>query len=281
MTAVLGTPCFGPFAGAAASWATQQPTFIALTAFVSIGVGMAIPYLILTANPRLISFIPRAGPASELVKQIMGLLMLASSAFFIGTGTLSLLAEMPWLREVLHWWVVALFCVLAAIWLVWRTMLITTSGPRRLVFTALATIIALGPTAWARLMTSIEYKHHQNASLWRPYTPEGESAALAQGKTVVVDFTAAWCINCKLLEATVLTDARVLDAFKAENVLLLRADLTSRTADGWQRLRALQERGIPVVTFSGPGKPEPTKLYFGTTIATVLDTIKIAQGETP
>src|SRR5690606_27795116 len=86
MTAVLSTPCTAPFMGTAAAWATTRNPGIALAVFAAVGVGMALPYQILSMNPKLVDRMPRTGPASELIKQVMGLLMLAAAFYFIGTG---------------------------------------------------------------------------------------------------------------------------------------------------------------------------------------------------
>lgn len=277
MTAVLGTPCFGPFAGAAAAWATQQPVLVAVSAFVAIGVGMAIPYLVLAFKPQWVSFIPSAGPASELVKQIMGLLLLATAAFFLGSGILSLVAEKPYLKETVHWWAVATFCVLAGVWLAYRTFQITPKPGRRALFAVVAVLLAGVPVAAAAWFTGVQKLIA--AHKWVEYTPEVEQKALAQGKVVLIDFTAVWCINCKAMEAQLLSQNSVLRAMTAPDVLTLKADITSSTAPGKAKLASLNEVSIPVWAIQGPGVTEPIKLYFGTTASEVIGAIERARGK--
>ena len=118
----------------------------------------------------------------------------------------------------------------------------------------------------------------EDHGMWKPYAAEARAAALASRKVVVTDFTAEWCINCKLLEAAVLSTEDVRNALSGTDVLALRADLTARTAPGKPRLKEINEVGIPVVTFEGPGTAEPIKLYFGCTVTDVLDAIKQARG---
>lgn len=88
--AVLSTPCTGPLLGATLVWVAAQPAWLGFTTLVVMGVGMALPYILLTANPKWLDRMPRTGPGSELVKQVMGLLLLAVAAFFIGTAFTSL-----------------------------------------------------------------------------------------------------------------------------------------------------------------------------------------------
>lgn len=90
LTAVLATPCAGPLLGAALTWAATQPAWLALAMFIFMGIGMALPYVILTANPKWIDHMPKSGPGSELVKQVMGILLLAAAFFFLGSIPLNL-----------------------------------------------------------------------------------------------------------------------------------------------------------------------------------------------
>ena len=113
MTAVLSTPCTAPFMGAAAAWATTEPPAITLLVFACIGLGMALPYLVLSAFPKLTDRMPRAGAASELIKQVMGLLMLAAAAYFIGVGLSGLMAEPPEPPSRSYLWFVAAVVIAA------------------------------------------------------------------------------------------------------------------------------------------------------------------------
>ncbi|MFW5653088.1 MAG: cytochrome c biogenesis protein CcdA, partial [Planctomycetota bacterium] len=83
-TAILSTPCTGPLLGAAIAWVLTQSWVLALVIFLAMGVGMAFPYVLLTAVPKWLDKLPRTGPGSELVKQVMGMLMIAVSVYFIG-----------------------------------------------------------------------------------------------------------------------------------------------------------------------------------------------------
>lgn len=261
MTALLGTPCFGPFAGSAAAWAAKQPTLLSMSAFAAIGAGMALPYLVLAAKPEWVQKVPRTGPASELVKQVMGLLLLAAAAFFVGTALIGLIAEEPYLGKVLHWWAVAIFIAAASVWLILRTVQITASGPRRATFGVVAValagaavLVAISQTNQARNdYTPSEAGIATTTGLWRPYDPAAYQAAKADGKVVVVDFTAEWCGNCKTLKAFVLNTDRINATLTRENLIAFRADLTNRKAPGYKLLAEFGEVGIPLLTVEGPG----------------------------
>jgi thiol:disulfide interchange protein len=264
MTAVLGTPCFGPFVGGAAGWATKQSTLVALSAFAAIGVGMALPYLVLAARPQWINRVPRTGPGSELVKQVMGLLLLAAAAFFLGAAIIGLVAERPYLSSVIHWWFVALFAGVAGLWLLFRVMQISRKRGPRVVFALLGLFITVVSVMWAQWQTSMYARAYvpvqaQGQGVWRPFDPVAYQQAIDAGEVAVTVFTAEWCINCKILEAAVLMTPSVQETLHRPGVAAFKADLTSRNAPGWAKLYDLGEVGIPLLSIEGPGHAQPWK----------------------
>lgn len=225
MTAVLSTPCTAPFMGSAAAWATKQNNApLVLAVFGSIALGMGWPYMLLAAFPKLVERVPRTGPASELVKQVMGLLLLAVAAFFVGTGLSGLISQYPYLGKVLYWWVAVIFVTVAVGWLIWRTFQLTPSVAKRLVFTVVGLALLFGVTWWSKSMTEIhqlEYQRDHDAKIdrqkyvaeleelvrsggsgnaeivlksqpWRPYDPEALAKAKKNKLVTIVHFTADW-----------------------------------------------------------------------------------------
>ena len=89
-TAVLSTPCTGPLLGATVAWTATQKPMVAFLTLVVMGVGMAAPYIVLTAFPKLLQKLPKTGAGSELLKQIMGALMVAVAIWFLGTAATAL-----------------------------------------------------------------------------------------------------------------------------------------------------------------------------------------------
>lgn len=269
LTAVLSTPCTAPFMGSAAAWATTQPRAITLATFSAIGIGMALPYLVLAAFPRLVAWVPRSGPWSELVKQVMGLLMLAVAAFFVGTGL------DPWLRQPVdppvrtHWWFVALFVGVAMLWLVTRVWQLRAGMVAKLFWSVLAITFATVNFGLARSLTDA------GPIAWVGYTPARFAEATAAGKVIVLDFTAEWCLNCKALEKGVLHQPEVVKALADNSVVPMRVDLTGSNPDGQAKLKQLNWVGIPLLAISGPGAKEP--VTFDTyTPTSVLDAIRQA-----
>ena len=280
MTAVLGLPCFGFIAGGLLAGAATLPTADILTIFGAIGVGMASPYLVFAAKPQWVAFIPKTGPASVLVKQVMGLLLFAAAAFFIGSGVMGLLkadpvraAQLPVWVKVGQWWLVALFSAAAGGWLAWRTFRISKRVPNRAAFALIGVLMAGGAALFAAGQTD-KAMH----DIWTPFTAEVLDGAIDGGQVVVVDFTADWCLNCQALKATVLDRNPVSGKLASKGVVPLLADLTSRKAPGWDKLRDLGQTGIPLLVVYGPGLEEPwmSNAY---TPGQVMEAIERASGK--
>ena len=224
MTAVLSTPCTAPFMGSAAAWATKADSSpLVLAVFTAIAAGMGWPYVLLSWFPQLVSKVPRTGPASVLVKQVMGLLMLSVAAFFGGTGVLGLVKEHPHLGPVLHWWVATAFVGAMAVWLSLETFRITKSPTKRIAYSLLSLALFAGMVMWSNGETAdswdamVHQESEADAMLayvaqleaavrngsgeqvlqlrpppWRDFDPEVMARAKANGQVAIVHFTADW-----------------------------------------------------------------------------------------
>lgn len=268
MTAVLGLPCFGFVAGALLAGSATLPARVTLIIFAALGVGMASPYLVLSAFPKLVDKIPRTGPASELVKQVMGLLLLAAAFFFSIIGLQILIADQPHLSKVIQWWAVGFASAAAGLWLTYRTLRIASRPIPKVVFAVIGLVIAVLGIAVAISFDRSERARFARAAAanngtttdtgpWARYTPARLEAARHANSIIVVDFTADWCLNCLTLKATVLDSAPVQAAIAAPDVVTLTADLSSRQDPGWAFLKELGQVGIPLLVVFAPGSETP------------------------
>ncbi|MBW2433931.1 MAG: thioredoxin family protein [Deltaproteobacteria bacterium] len=271
LAAVLSTPCTAPFMGAAAAWAATQSPLATVSTFAAIGGGMALPYLLLSAFPNLVNRMPKAGPASELIKQVMGLFMLAAAAYFLGVGISALLSSPPNPPSKIYWWPVMGMVAAGGIWLAFRTLVLARKKITKTVFVSLGLILMVLPT-WGAIRLS-----DQGPINWTYYTPERFEAAIAQRKTVVMDFTAEWCLNCKALEESVLHDQRIIRLLAQEHIVPMKVDITGNNPDGKAKLKAVGSLTVPLlVIFAPDGSPVFKSDFY--TVNQILSAVERAVG---
>jgi len=243
LAVAIASPCTAPFMGASLGAALSLPAWQGLTIFATLGLGMALPYLLISAVPALGRALPRPGPWMLRFKQFMAFPMLATVVWLVWVlgqqsgidGAASLL----------------LLLLLLA-------LLLWTLGSRRGLTRVLAVAALAGGLWWAGphvVRSTPGPAAVADASPWQPWRVGLVEQTLAQGRPVLVDFTAAWCITCQYNKQTVLSDATVLADAKARGVVLLRADWTQREPDITAALRALGRSGVPVYALYAPGKP--------------------------
>ena len=266
LAAILSTPCTAPFMGAAAAWAATQPPSTTLATFAAIGIGMALPYLVLSASPALVEKMPKTGPASVLIKEVMGLLMLAAAAYFIGVGLAAVLSSPPNPPSKLYWWPVMLFSFAAGGWLAYRTLQIASGKKIKAFFTVLG-ILVIAFSAWGAVRLT-----DQGPIDWVYYTEKRFEAATNERKVIVMIFTAEWCLNCKVIEQGVLNSPRILTLFKRDNVVPMKVDITGNNPAGKAKLRNVGNLTIPLLVIFSPNGKQVFKSDFYT-VEQVLDAV--------
>jgi suppressor for copper-sensitivity B len=262
LTAALSTPCtFGMFVGLLA-WALKQPSWVGVSSIMMVGLGMASPYLVLSAIPEVARKFPRAGPWAEVIKQMMGFLLLATAIFFAQP-----LFE-HFLSDNALWW--TLFAVLASggVFLILRTLQLSKNVFPRLVATAIALVLIVPTFYIVHLLTETPFS-------WEPYSDKVLAQNLAEGKPVLIDFTASWCTNCHYIEGFVLHNWRVVDAINSKKIVMLQADMTHDNAPGRPLLDKLYPGGsVPLTVVYLPKSPDPKLLDGLYTADDLLKTLK-------
>jgi thiol:disulfide interchange protein len=240
---ILATPCTAPFLGAALGFAFTQSAPIIFAMFVAIAAGMSAPYLLLSAQPAWLRFLPMPGPWMVHVKQFMGFLLLATLLFLLYV----LGAQRG--NEGAIWASCFLLALSVICWMKGAFIVPTASGRARAA-TALAMLILLFASGFYFIgekfrFTKIATVQSDRVGDWLPFTPEVLQQELRLGHLVFVDFTAAWCLTCKFNEASVLESSVVREAFQRHNVTKLKADWTNGDPAITKLLQQFGRPGVP------------------------------------
>ncbi len=253
LATVVATPCTGPLLGPALGFAMTLPAFSSLSIFTAMGLGMACPYLVFAAFPKLVRFLPKPGDWLVVFRQLMGFLMMATClwlawvfaaqtselALFVLLGSLLLIAIGGWIyghfaTPIRKKSTRMISSVLAAV--------IIATGSMSAVMTAKA-----HKTAKENVAVAVE---NENGA-WQAYSPEKVAELRNVGTPVFVDFTAKWCLICQA-NKVILHSSEVQKAFEQKGVVTMTADWTKKDPVITEALQHLGRSGVPVyVLYSG------------------------------
>ena len=252
LATVVATPCSAPFLGVAIGLAFNLSPPLFLLAFTMMALGLAFPYVLLSAFPRLVEKLPRPGPWMESFKQAMAFLLFGTTGFLL--WSLLSLKEVG-LGKMLPI-VLGLTFIGIALWVYGRWCVISRTRRTRTVgYVAAILFSGLGLMACKPPPVGLD---------WKPWSPEAVEQALEQGRPVYVDFTATWCATCQVNKSRGYNRA-VRKLFDAHNILPLKADYTNYDPRIAQTIAELKRRAVPVNVLYLPRGDEPkvTKEFFG------------------
>jgi thiol:disulfide interchange protein DsbD len=263
LAVVAASPCTAPFMGAALGYAMTQSPAMALGVFAALGLGMAVPFMLLTVLPGWRKHLPKPGPWMLHLKQGLAFPMFATAVWLLwvlgqqaGVGAMARLLMavvglglVLWLAHVR----LARGVVGRVVGLAGMLALLAWSWPA-----------ALPPDAPSPVASSAR---EAGEGVWQPYDRQALDRLVDAGQPVFVDFTAAWCVSCQVNKRLVLNVNETLAAFEQSKVVLMRADWTRRDAAITEALAALGRNGVPVYALYRPGRDTlllPEVLTLGT-----------------
>lgn len=280
LATLVATPCTAPFMGTALGFAITQPWPVALSIFQALGVGFALPYLLLSFNPSLLRFLPKPGPWMERFKEFLAFPLYGTVAWLVWvlsqqTGSNGVAAVLAGL----------IFIAFAG----WLTQIVSegTLGWRLIGRLGVLTVL-MGALAVATLPTTTESFNSQplssnvRATYWEPFSKTRFNALRAADRPVFINFTAAWCITCLVNERTALSSPRVKASLAAKGITYLKADWTNRDPDITKMLTSFERSGVPLYILYPPGRTSnPIVLPQILTESLVLKAIKGLQDSDP
>jgi suppressor for copper-sensitivity B len=302
LTTLLATPCTGPMLGPALGWAVGKPPLFSYLIFTCVGLGMALPYIIIGAQPRLVKFLPRPGAWMETFKNIMGFVLMATVIFILSylpieyvvptvAFCIGLWAACWWIgrkqhegldpyKMVVNWAGAATFAAIIGmvsfLWLsdVMRGRLETLITDR--VNDALKATLS---TETAPATTTVQSEKSPHELPWEKFTQEALEKHIAAGRTVFVDFTADWCFVCKDNEQRALNTSPVRELVDEHGIVTLKADLTRRPPELVEMMRKLghPSGALPFYAVFPAERPQEATFFSGSqTQAYFLDQLKAA-----
>ena len=245
---LLSTPCSAPFLGTAMGFAFTTSTPVLFLFFTAAGVGLALPYMLVSAFPKVLKVFPKPGAWMVTLQKIMGVLLLATVVWLL------------WIvREQAGNFGVGIFAAISLLSIA-LSFAIGNIAPPGVAF--YREILAVGGSVillfviWFAF-ASPKYEDEVNARFkarsvqlvtedgWYRYTPELIEDFAKAGRTVFIDATADWCITCKANEAAVLNREDFRRAMDSLNVALVKADWTRETPEVTKLLRSMGKSGVP------------------------------------
>lgn len=259
LATAVATPCTGPFLGTAIGYAFTLPPASSMLIFTSLGLGMSLPYLVLSAFPQLLRVVPRPGPWMATFKGAMGFLMLASTVWLIWVFS----AQTD--SQAVAIFVASLFFfgLGSSIYGHWVTPM------RTKITRIIATIVTLALFTFGGYTVYIaSFMSDESAMLtadankklsdgWEVFSPERVQELRKQGIPVFIDFTAKWCLICQANHLA-LSTKEVEEQFNTLGVVKMKADWTKRDAVISAELKKFGRNSVPLYVLYGDNEEEIT-----------------------
>jgi suppressor for copper-sensitivity B len=260
---LLATPCSAPLLGTAVGFALAGSSLDIVAIFAALGLGLALPYLAVAAMPALARLLPRPGHWMLTLRRVLGLALLGTSAWlvFVLVAEAGLLAA-----SIVAALLVAMLLLLSLV----RASGLSAAGAVIAIAAALAAVLVLPPpqAAPGRLADA----------LWQPFDRSRIAGLVGEGKTVFVDVTADWCVNCKFNRWLVLDRSPVRERLAEPGTVAMIADWTRPDPAIATYLMSYGRYGIPFNAVYGPGAPEGIALSELLSAEDVLRALERAQG---
>jgi thiol:disulfide interchange protein len=237
LAAILSTPCSFGILAAAFAWAQGQPLIWATIAILAIGVGMAIPYVILTAIPGLLEKLPKPGKWMDIFKKLVGFVLVAVAAWMIT------IVPSEQRNGVLYFVIILAFCL----WMWGGWVGFGSKRHNKIIVRIIAAALVLAAGWWL-------LKPKTELIDWQSYDANKIESAIKQDRPVLIKFTADWCLSCKVAEQLVYSRRDVADLIEEKGVLPIKADTTLADYPATIALADVyKEPGVPVSILLLPG----------------------------
>ena len=242
---LLATPCTAPFLGAALGFAFSQTPFFIITSFTAIGVGFALPFVLMGIWPKLIQSLPKPGPWMDTFKEVMGFLLFGTVLYLFGSLRFQISSES------LYKFLIFLTLTAFTAWLYGKLSKPGSKFPSALLALIIA-IILIGISAFYLIDTNQSFSDSKKSILregWEEFNPDAVSQYRSEGKGIFLAFGAKWCSVCKINEGRVLFTDKGDLFFDERSVIRMKGDYTNKdpVIDEW--IKKFGKAGVPVYVY--------------------------------
>jgi suppressor for copper-sensitivity B len=258
LATLLATPCSAPFLGTAIAFALSRGPVEIMIIFLALGIGMALPYILVMLVPSAVRLLPKPGGWMEKLRFVLGL---------------ALLATVIWLLWILGGQIGQIGLIIAASIVVLMLLVFWLGKSRNRSFRLTAGLLAVGLFVMPMFAAQAPTAPTEVQTTWLKFDQERIKELVSDGKVVFVDVTADWCLTCKVNKKLVLDSEKVLTAFGAADIVTMRADWTNPDPAIAAYLASHGRYGIPFNIVYGPGAPNGKPLPELLSTASVLSAI--------
>ncbi len=247
LAVIVATPCTAPFMGTAIGYALSQSPHVSMAVFLCLGLGMALPWLLISMWPGLSSYLPRPGAWMERVKQVLAFPLYATVAWLLWV-----LAQQISPQALLYAQL-SLVGIALGLWF-WQNTRGSGHAWQHAGSASLALIFVLMVVLALRLQPAATTAGSPQAD-WKPYNTANLQHYRDQGKAVLVNFTAAWCITCLVNEKVVLASDEIRTELRERSIIYMKGDWTNRDPTITRVLEQYGRSGVPLYLYF-PRDPE-------------------------
>jgi thiol:disulfide interchange protein DsbD len=258
LAVVVASPCTAPFMGAAIGYALIQPSSVTLPVFLSLGLGFAFPYLLISFRPSLISSLPQPGKWMETLKEFFAFPMFATALWLLWVFSLQTSAGAL---------INLLISILLISFIMWFYTKVSQNYLKFLLPITLILILIFQINQFLSISTIDENNDDSNPT-WNIGT---EDELVSNNQAYLINFTAAWCITCQANDKVALSRRSVKEYLKNNSIKYIIADWTNRDENILKVLNKYGRSGVPLYVFWKPGMQDPIILPSILTESLVLD----------
>ena len=248
LAVIVASPCTAPLMAPALGYALVQPDGLTMPVFVSLGLGFAFPYLILSMNPKLINVMPKPGQWMETLKEFFAFPMFATSLWLIWVFAKQTDTDM------LIGLLVTILLISLILWFINKS----NNKNLNLIYLLLLAIIIIFE---GKNILDYEYPSNKNTDnmenvSYTIWDPEIETRYKNSNQAYLINFTAAWCITCQANDKIALSRPKIKKYFKDNNVEYIVADWTNKDNEILESLESYSRNGVPLYIYWKPGMDE-------------------------